>query len=62
MSIGFVEYMSLLLECRGLYMWQEFFVEDDRFPIDRDLANLFLADLELLFPDADSSKFRVRLK
>ncbi len=62
MSICFFEYMSLLLECRGLYMWQEFFVEDDRFPIDRELANLFLADLELLFPDADSSLFRERLK
>ncbi|WP_445246506.1 hypothetical protein [Microcoleus sp. OTE_8_concoct_300] len=44
MSIGFVEYMNLLLECRGLYMWQEFLVKDERFPFDRKLAELFLAD------------------
>lgn len=62
MSVGFLEYISLLLECRGLYTWQEFFVEDERFPFDHELANQFVADLELLFPDADSSRFRIKLK
>jgi len=62
MSIGFIEYMNLLLECRGLYMWQDFFLQDECFPFDRELANQFVADLELLFPDADSSKFREKLK
>jgi hypothetical protein len=62
MSIGFVEYMNLLLECRGLYTWQEFFLADENFPTNYDIANEFLADLELFFPDADSSKYRDRLK
>jgi hypothetical protein len=62
MSIGFLEYMSLLLACRGLYGWQYFFLLDENFPVEYDRANQFLADLELLFPDADSSKYRERLK
>jgi hypothetical protein len=62
MSIGFLEYMSLLLDCRGLYGWQDFFLLDENFPVKYDRANQFLADLELLFPDADSSKYRERLK
>jgi len=62
MSLGFVEYMNLLLESRGLYQWQEFFIADTNFPINYDRANQFVADLELLFPDADSSKYRERLK
>lgn len=57
MSIDFTEYLSLMLEARALYPWQEFFIADRNFKIDQHIAQKFLFDLELLFSDADLSRF-----
>jgi len=50
MSIGFGEYLELLLQTRGLYYWQEFFVEDSNFRININRSKRFIETLEKLFP------------
>lgn len=59
MSVNFIEYMDLLLQTMGLYPWQEFFIADNEFTLEKNKADKFIADLEILFPDADIAKFRV---
>ncbi|AFZ26461.1 hypothetical protein Cylst_4370 [Cylindrospermum stagnale PCC 7417] len=62
MSIGFEEYMNLLLECRALYPWQELFISDKNFILDSNRIQQFLADIIFLFPDIDISKFCQNIK
>ena len=61
MSIGFDEYLELLLQTRGLSPWQEFFIDDSNFRIDMARAEQFLEDLELLFPEVDKTIFESQL-
>lgn len=60
LSIEFPEYLNFLLQTRGLYPWQEFFIDDENFKRDPGEAQQFLSDLELLFPDVDKSNFMKR--
>lgn len=61
MSVGFEEYLELLLQTMGLGPWQEFFIDDRNFSIDRAEAEQFLEDLELLFPEVDRTIFESQL-
>jgi len=61
MSIGFDEYLELLLQTRGLSPWQEFFIDDINFRLDRACGEQFLKDLELLFPEIDRTIFENQL-
>jgi hypothetical protein len=61
MSIGFDEYLELLLQTRGLGPWQEFFIEDSNFRIELVYAEQFIEDLELLFPEVDRTIFENQL-
>ena len=61
MSIGFDEYLDLLLQTRGLRPWQEFFIDDSNFKIDLARAEQFLNDLKQLFPEVDKTIFESQL-
>lgn len=61
MSIGFDEYLELLLQTRGLNPWQEFFIDDSNFQLDLARAEQFIKDLELLFPEVDKTIFESQL-
>ncbi len=58
MSLNVSEYLHLAKETAGLFPWQEFFITDNNFKMEKEHARKFLDDLELLFPKADVSKFR----
>jgi hypothetical protein len=57
MSIGIIEYFELLLQTMGMYPWQEFFIADNDFKGDTQRQDQFLSDMELLFPQAETSLF-----
>ena len=61
MSIGFDEYLKLLLQTRGLAPWQEFFIDDINYRFDLAYGEQFLKDLELLFPEVDRTIFENQL-
>jgi hypothetical protein len=61
MSIGFGEYLELLLRTRGLSYWQEFFVDDSNFRINLNRAKRFIETLEELFPEVDRTIFESQL-
>ena len=58
MSIGFVEYMEILIELMGLYTWQECFIQDSSFVRNKNQERLFSSGLKMLFPNTDISKFQ----
>jgi len=51
-------YIDLLLQCRALSPWQEFFITTRGFRIDDKTARAFFDSLARLFPDADPARFR----
>ncbi|NES86851.1 MAG: hypothetical protein F6K10_38995 [Moorea sp. SIO2B7] len=59
MSIGFVEYMEILIQVMGLYTWQEFFIQDSSFIIDNIQRKRFLLGLETFFPNVNISNFQI---
>lgn len=62
LSLDFNTYLETLLQVRALFPWQEFFVVDPRFNFNLESGIAFVARLELLFPEVDSSPFRKRLE
>ena len=61
MSISFDEYLELLLQTRGVYSWQKFFIDDSNFRLDLARAEQVIKDLELLFPEVDRTIFESQL-
>jgi hypothetical protein len=61
MSIGFEEYLDLLLQTRGLRYWQEFFIDDSNFRINLNRGKRFIETLEILFPELDRTIFESQL-
>ncbi len=51
-------YIDLLLQCRALYPWQQFFIATPGFRVDDKTARAFFDSLARLFPDADPARFR----
>ncbi|WAS04187.1 hypothetical protein LQF76_09100 [Gloeomargaritales cyanobacterium VI4D9] len=62
MSIGFLDYLRLTLQTRGMYPWHEFFLKDGFVTINRSRAIQFLEDMERLFPEIDRSQFQMEGK
>ncbi len=57
LALDITTYMDLLLQTRGLYPWQQFFVADDNFHVDEKRAQRFFVNLARLFPDVDATRF-----
>ena len=61
LSLGFTDYMTILLGVGGLFPWQEFFIDEPGFRLDTRGAEEFLEKLHFVFPDSDDSLFRAHL-
>ncbi len=51
-------YIDLLLQCRALQPWQQFFITTPGFRVADETARAFFDSLARLFPDADPAPFR----
>jgi len=58
LDLDFPTYIDLLLQCRALFPWQQFFITTPGFRIDEPTERAFFDNLARLFPDADPARFR----
>ena len=57
LTLNLETYLETLLEARAMYRWQQFFVDDSRFPLSRERAEGFRVSLKAIFPEADAARF-----
>jgi len=58
LALDFPTYLDLLLQTKGLYPWQHFFIDDPIFRHDEQSERAFFETLPRLFPDADVARFQ----
>jgi len=58
LALDFSTYLDLLLQTKGLYPWQHFFIDDPAFRRDEWAERAFFEILPRLFPDADIARFQ----
>lgn len=59
LRLSFVQYLEAVLHTRGIFRWQELFVDDERFQPDLDYLDLLRCQIAQLFPDADLTQFTI---
>ena len=57
LHLNLEQYLEALLETRGLFPWQELFVDDERFQPSEARIHLLRCQLHELFPDANLRRF-----